>query len=282
MEQSTSPGKAYVATSQDAFVSSDFRWFMQGKAQKAATEKDESLVRTVDIDNGKKRRAIIMLHGFSSTPAVYRLIYPHLKRFDRILIPRLPGHGRSIESFAKSTAREWLSSAEAYSRDLLNHYEEVEIMGLSMGGLIAAMLCQHLPFRHAFLLAPALNLTMNITCSLKFSKVMDFIGFHQYRAAAGSLHQKKHLELAYRRLPMSTIKEILNLVQTYHHESLKCSADVLLGKYDKVVQSQEVEQRFTNDEKTTVHWLDNSDHILPLDGDLSYIIELVNQELPVY
>lgn len=277
MEQSSSLSKGVTVSLNDAFVPADFRWFFQGQSQRAATREDELLARTVDIDNGKNRRALIMFHGYSSTPAVFRHLHPYLKRFDRILIPRLPGHGRSIAAFSKTTANDWVSSAQAYSRDLLNHYEEVEIIGLSMGGLIATMLCQRLPFHHAFLLAPALDLTVNITYTLAFSKFMDFIGFHQYRASAGSLHQKQHLELAYRRLPVSTIKEILHLIRNYRHQPLKCPADLLVGRHDKVVQSEDVVQRFANEKKTTVHWLENSGHLLPLDGDLPYIIELVNQ-----
>ncbi|WP_367606920.1 alpha/beta hydrolase [Legionella sp. W05-934-2] len=276
MKQQSPSVDHFAISLQDAFNPADFRWFFQGQAIHPAKATDERLVRTVDIDNGNQSKALLMIHGYSSTPAVFRHLYPYLTNYDRIIIPRLPGHGRSIASFANSNASEWIASAEAYALDLLSQYKQVDIMGLSLGGLIATMLSQRLPFNHAYLLAPALNLTVNITYSLAFSKLMDFIGFHQYRAAAGSLHQKQHLELAYRRLPMNTVKEILNLINHYEHHPLQCPADLLLGVHDKVVQSDDVAQRFHQDNKTTIHWLENSGHVLPLDGDLAYIIDLVN------
>jgi carboxylesterase len=59
--------------------------------------------------------------------------------------PLLPGHGTKVEDLAECTWDDWYGAAlEAY-RDLAGEVDEVVVVGLSMGGAIAAVLAADHP-----------------------------------------------------------------------------------------------------------------------------------------
>lgn len=52
--------------------------------------------------------------------------------------------------------------------------------------------------------------------------------------------------------------------------------DLFLGRHDDVVASAHVARRFENFyHQATIHWLEQSAHVLPLDGDIDQIIQCV-------
>ncbi len=128
---------------------------------------------------------------------------------------------------------------------------------------------------HLFLLAPALALQSNISLALKLAYLLRWFGCRHVRNRAGNLYSKKHAELAYRRLPVNTIIEILTLIQNYQFTSPRCTTDLFLGRYDKVVNTHLVEDYFSSFPNVTTHWLEQSAHVLPLDGDLERIVSCI-------
>jgi carboxylesterase len=86
-------------------------------------------------------RAVLLLHGFGDTPQTLRLLAMRLQRDGwTVAAPLLPGHGRTIEDFARSGADEWLDAARAHFRDLCGRHRRVAVVGLSMGGALATIL----------------------------------------------------------------------------------------------------------------------------------------------
>jgi carboxylesterase len=59
--------------------------------------------------------------------------------------PLLPGHGRNFDAFAASGADEWLEAARAELAILTAAHRRVAVIGLSMGGALAAVLAADSP-----------------------------------------------------------------------------------------------------------------------------------------
>ena len=258
----------------------DFRYMWRGKQVQNLTKHDEHLLSSINIRNHGNKHALLLLHGFSSSPAVYRELLPGLTTlYDAIVCPTLPGHGDSIAAFTAAKANDWLSTCEFACAELVNNYERVDVLGLSLGGLLACHLSERFRLHHLYLLAPALALTLNIPCALTLANVLRWMGFRTVRNRAGNIYIQQHAELAYRTVPINTVIEILTFINNYDYIAPTCPTDLFLGRYDKVVNTTEVEKNFVDLPNTTIHWLENSAHVLPLDGDLDKIVACIKGHL---
>lgn len=256
----------------------DFRYMRRGKQLHALRSKEFALLKPVNQQNSDADRALLILHGFSSSPAVYRRLIPKIKHYDAIVCPALPGHAESIEAFSQVKASDWLSASTALCERLIKDYQKVDVLGLSLGGLLACKLSQSFDLNHLFLLAPALKLQMRVNRMLKLAQVLQYLGFKQLRNAAGNLMTQDYAEIAYRILPISSIIEMLTLAQEYQWLAPKCPVDLFLGKHDEVISSVDVEQLFRPLPNATIHWLEHSAHVLPLDNDVEHIIQCINRK----
>lgn len=255
----------------------DFRYMRRGTQLTGLTNKDLSLLEPVDIRHPGHDRALLLLHGFSSSPAVYRYLIPQLTNYNAIVCPVLPGHGQSIEAFTQSKACDWIAKAEACCAELCEQYKQVDVLGLSLGGLLACKLSQRFKLHHLYLLAPALKLNMRVYASIKLGQVLNALGFHHLRSNGGDLVSNSQAEITYRKLPIPTIVEMLRLVHDYQWVAPTCPVDLFLGLHDKVVDSNAIEALFIPLANAKIHWLNHSAHVLPLDNDYDEIIQCVNE-----
>lgn len=255
----------------------DFAWMRQGIHLASPSQNDIALTQTQMISKGnKKATALLMLHGFSSSAAVFRLIAPRLQHYDHIFIPTLAGHGQSIASFAKSSAKSWLQDAEHAYKILNAQFESVDVLGLSLGGLIACYLAEKHPIRNLFLLAPALALRKNLAQLRVIASICKQLGFVNVLNRGGRTFNAVVDELLYRQLPLETIIEILNFIDNYEFKSWGSATYLFLGQHDDVVDSKQVHQMLKLLPMLQVSYLPNSNHVLPIDGDYEQIIEQIN------
>lgn len=255
----------------------DFRYMWRGKILNLLTDQQAYLLKPINIRGQGKDHALLLLHGFSSSPAVYRQLIPTITDYDAIIAPTLPGHGESIAAFTTVKASEWIAAAEQACQELVKNYRYVDVIGLSLGGLLACHLSQRFDVHHLYLLAPALALRLNISFGLKLGYFLQKLGFKSIPNRAGNLYSKLQSELAYRQVPITTAIEILNLINNFKFTPPSCPVDLFLGQFDEVVNTQVVEKMFLDLPNTTIHWLSHSAHVLPLDGDVDTIASCLQQ-----
>ena len=230
------------------------------------------------INPPSQQRALLCLHGFSSTPAVFRYLLPLLLKYDTISIPILPGHGCSIQEFSTVTAKDWLFAVEAsYTKlDNTKQYQTIDVLGLSLGGVLASYLSQRFLFNHLYLLAPALDLQYNIHCWLVIARVLLRLGFVRIRNRAGNILTPDQFELAYRQQSIHGIIEVFTLILNYKQPADNIPTDIFLGRYDQLIDNQKILTRFKHSANTKIHWLEQSAHVLPLDNDYNMIADIIN------
>lgn len=255
----------------------DFRYLRRGKPIRDLNKNDFSLLEPVNQHGEKTERALLFLHGFSSSPAVYRYIIPQVKNYDAIVCPSLPGHGTSIDDFSHAKAEDWLACATKVCEELFKKYNKVDVVGLSLGGLLTCKLNKHFAFNHLFLLAPALKLNMNVGFHLRLATWLQKLGFKEVRGSAGTMLTNEHSEISYKRIPLSTAIEMFRFSMQHEWVAPQCPVDLFLGTYDSVVSSPKVEELFANLPNVSIHWLENSAHVLSLDNDLDQIVACINR-----
>ncbi len=118
----------------------------------------EPLALDAEARNGPHApRAALLLHGFGDAPDSLAQLGAVLHaRGWTVRAPLLPGHGRTLDAFAASTAADWLAAAgDAYAALRATH-AEVALVGQSMGGALSVLLAAERPPPRLVLLAPYL------------------------------------------------------------------------------------------------------------------------------
>ncbi|MEO5588308.1 MAG: alpha/beta fold hydrolase [Gemmatimonadaceae bacterium] len=114
---------------------------------------------TIDLRAGN-RNVALLIHGFADTPQTLGLLAAviHGSGVD-VRAPLLPGHGTTVADFMMSRRSDWMACVRAELAGMRTAYERVTIIGLSMGGALAAILAAETPDAAALvLLAPYLNM----------------------------------------------------------------------------------------------------------------------------
>ncbi len=111
----------------------------------------------------KAKRAVIGYHGYMGYAG--ELFLPldllYQEGFD-VFSPRYPGHGTSGEDFMSTDVSMWVEEAENAYRSIMDEYEEIYLIGHSMGGLMAAHVAHTFDVPKMVLYAPAFVLKQNI------------------------------------------------------------------------------------------------------------------------
>lgn len=115
--------------------------------------------RSIELP-GAGRRAVLLLHGFGDTPQSLRFLAAHLHDAGlTVHAPLLPGHGRSPREFDAVDAEALADAARVAWGRLAAGHEEVALVGVSMGGALAAVVASEAPRPGALvLIAPYLEL----------------------------------------------------------------------------------------------------------------------------
>ncbi len=254
----------------------DFCYMWRGKVQGWLQKEDIYRIKPFHMTRTGNDKALLMLHGFSSTPAQFRLFIPALTEYDALVGPALPGHATNLADFATVNADDWLSAVELNCHELMQQYRSVDIIGLSLGGLLACHLASKFPVHRLYLLAPALKLAANLRRILPFAPWLSRLGLHQIRNRSGSLRTSSHNELGFSKLPLHSIIEVHSLIEKFSFTPPSCPIDVFLGRYDTIIDGKAIAAQFAPLPDTRVHWLNNSSHLLTLDNDVDEIITCLN------
>ena len=253
----------------------DFKYMWCGKSVKSLGKEDAQLLNCVNLSNKPNGIAMLLLHGFTSSPAVYREIMPAFSEYDAVYCPVLPGHAESIAAFSKATAEQWLECSYNAYLSLSKNYDKIDVLGLSLGGVLALSVSHKFKVNHLYLLAPALRLHGCMSLWLRLAIFLRFMGLRKIGNRGGNLHSNKFQEITYSQLPLNAIIELLTLIKNYPFKQPNCPTDLFLGRFDEVVDSNAVETLFKNANNIKIHWLENSAHVLPLDNDLAKISDII-------
>jgi carboxylesterase len=105
---------------------------------------------------GTNGRGVLMLHGFGDTPQSLRYLGARLHSAGyTVHAPLLPGHGRSPAAFAAAREPEYHEVARRALGELRASTKRVSVLGLSMGGALAAALANEAPDVRALVLLAA-------------------------------------------------------------------------------------------------------------------------------
>lgn len=93
------------------------------------------------LHHQQAKKCWLLIHGYRGYPG--ELVRPaadlYRAGFD-VYVPRLPGHGSSGEDFIRSRDKDWIGVIRNAISDLKERYNQVNLLGHSLGTAIAALL----------------------------------------------------------------------------------------------------------------------------------------------
>lgn len=112
----------------------------------------------------RRRRAVLFVHGFMGTPRQFDPIAQSLEDtgadLHRLV---LPGHERNIEDFAGEDAAAWQQTVDDALDRLRANYDDLILVGHSMGGLLLIRAAVRCPDRIREIIAVSLPLSLKLT-----------------------------------------------------------------------------------------------------------------------
>lgn len=141
--------------------------------------------------NGNPNCAALLIHGFGDTPQSMRVLAEALHCAGwTVHVMLLPGHGRPLAEYAKSTADDWAQAARAKFDEMRGMHETVVVCGISMGAALATLLAADYPDVPAVaLLAPYLAMPGRVYAQMLLGNLVAFpIPYHANSGSDRSIH----------------------------------------------------------------------------------------------
>lgn len=106
---------------------------------------DFSLPQAQPFDFPQGSHGVLLIHGFTGTPAHMRLIGEGLReRGFGVRGILLPGHGESPEAMGKAAWQDWVRATLTAAQEMRKQYQRLTVAGLSMGGCLALMAAEQM------------------------------------------------------------------------------------------------------------------------------------------
>ena len=217
--------------------------------------------------------ALLLVHGFGDTPQTLRYVAAalHVAGFG-VRVPLLPGHGRTLAEYTRSGADAWLAHAGAELDALMARHAQVGLVGLSMGGALAATLAARTPgVRALALLAPYLSMPRTVRRAARFHRLLA-LGLPYVSGGGGRSIQdatEATRNLAYGVVTPRLLRELLTVVERAQAAlpQLRMPTLVLQSREDHRIPNEAAEREFARIGAPERHleWLTGCGHLISVD-----------------
>jgi carboxylesterase len=212
---------------------------------------------------------VLVLHGFTGCPQSMRgLAEACAAAGYAVELPRLPGHGTSVDDMETTSWTDWYAAVESAYDELRARCERVVVAGLSMGGTLAATLAAtHPEIAGLVAINPAIE-----TIGAMREQVEQTLaaGVTRWPAIGNDVADPDQKELAYDEVPVAAMGSLVDAVEALQPllSEIRCPVLCLWSPQDHVVTNQS--SRLLVDSvsgPSRLVTLDRSYHVATLDYD---------------
>ena len=225
-------------------------------------------------------RGVLLLHGFTGAPAEMRYLGEHLHRQGySVLAVRLPGHGTDVSDMEPTTWKHWYGAALDGYCLLEQLCEEVHVIGLSMGGLLALKLAAEYPVHSATALSAPVFLCERQLPLLPVYKI--FCRFVSKKNRSYDVDPTWFI--GYESTPLSALSSLLELIKLTCADLGKISCPVLLvqSRREHTVRPESASFLFERLQTAVkkLFWLEKSGHVVTLDIERELVFAKISEFL---
>lgn len=217
-----------------------------------------------------KNLGVLLLHGFTGHTDTVAGLVPRLKKLGiPYELPVLRGHGTRYENLVGVTAKDWYVDAEHALIKLWNKVDQVIIVGLSMGGLVAL----ELAMRHPDKIAGIVTLAAALRFVDKMAPISRLASaFVRYLPSPNAFHDEE-LKAArnknYERFPVSAFASLYEYSVKIAERlgEVHVPIRILQSKKDQIVAPVAANVIFekVSSSRREIIWYERSGHEMLLD-----------------
>ena len=134
-------------------------------------------------------KALMTIHGFLTVVEDFGRLYDYLDCYDEVVKVEIPGHNGEVD-FTKFTVESTHEAVLSAFDRLKEKYDQVDVVGFSMGGALATWLSAIRDVHKAVLLAPS-NKFINVMMPYQVIKCYSGVRLHAFHSTKGSLKEKR-------------------------------------------------------------------------------------------
>lgn len=169
----------------------------------------------------------LVLHGFTGNPGSMRGIAEALAEAGfTVELPLLPGHGTKVEDMIPTSFADWLGHAEATYRSLAERCERVVVVGLSMGGALAAWLASEHPE-----IAGAVLINAVVSAPEGMKEAVEQVlatGADRFEGIGSDIADPDQVETAYPETPLAPLLTLFAAADEFAHRLGRITSPVLV------------------------------------------------------
>jgi carboxylesterase len=225
-------------------------------------------------DGPDGRTGVLLLHGFTGSPASMRPWGEHLAAEGfAVRGPRLPGHGTTWQDCNTTTEEDWLAEVHRAFDQLAAECDRVVVAGLSMGGTLAIRFAEQRPDD----LAGLVLVNPSLMTLRRDAKLLPLLArlTPSWAPIAGDIKKPGVSELAYAKLPTRAMLALRRLWAVTRADLARISAPVLVFRSveDHVVEPASAAALLAgiSSSDVTEVLLEDSYHVATLDNDAERI-----------
>lgn len=223
---------------------------------------------------------VLVLHGFTGSPQSMRGIAERLAADGHsVELPLLPGHGTSVLDMVPTRFDDWYAAAQQAYDDMAERTERVAVVGLSMGGTLAATLAAERPVAGLAVVNPQVS-----PPAASFHDVLQGTldaGIEVMPSIGGDIAKPGATEVAYEGAPVAALISLLRHCEVLVTDLLTvitCPVLILTSPADHVVDPGSSDQLAAlvsgPVERIT---LDRSFHVATLDHDAGVVEDEISR-----
>jgi len=243
---------------------------------------DKDILNEEFFFQGNNNEAIILVHGWSSTPYTIRKLGEYLnKKGYTVIGPRLTGHGTKPEDLDGVIWQDWLNDLGRVYKKTAQHYDKIFIAGTSLGGNLAILLAErHSKIRGLILLATPYKTKSKIKTIIliKLIKLLRIKYLNKYYPAkVKTLGTAITPMVSYQRYPVNSVEESMKCVSASRKimQSIEQPCFILQSKEDHMINSDSAEKIYNkiSSKVKKKKYLKNTYHSFISDVNSQYVFK---------
>ncbi len=211
-------------------------------------------------------RAVLMLHGFTGNSADVRMMGRYLQEQGYTChAPQYKGHGVPPEELVHTGPTDWWKDVEeGYNKLKEMGYEEIAVVGLSLGGVFSLKLGYTVPVKGIVPMCAPMDMKDEETM---FEGVLAYAREYKKYERKSPEQIEEEME-AFKETPMNTLGELRDLIYDVREniDMIYAPAFVVQARHDEMINTDSanvIHNNIESDEKS-LKWYENSTHAITL------------------
>ncbi len=237
---------------------------------------DFSLPRAQPFDFPEGDHGVLLIHGFTGSPAHMRLIGEGLR--DKGFAVRgilLPGHGDTPYALGIVTWQDWLLACRQAARDMREQYRRFTVAGLSLGGCLALMIAEQMQADACIAIAAPMKTVNRLRAFAPAASLVQPVIHKRADGARDTLIQE--YDIGYDSYPTASVAQLSAIIRRAKTDLhlIQCPVLTIQSHGDRTVtaDSPEIILKGVSSTVKSLLWLDSAPHVCTISQEYGKVVD---------